>query len=89
MAKLVEKQKSVKHSQFLIILYDDLFRRQLAKRANRSEPDLDVQKSFRVVDATILVAATLRLEAVLEAAGLRSQSGPSSAGTPHPLPDPL
>ena len=54
LAKLMEKSKYLQHGHFLIILYDDLFRRQLAERATMSEPDLKVQKCFMKIDKEIL-----------------------------------
>ena len=63
---------------FLIILYDDLFRKQLAKRAHARDPDLSLDKSFRDVDKGILEGAKTRLQLVLQAAGVDSQKGSGS-----------
>ena len=53
-----------------MVLCDDLFRRQLARRALAGEPELDVNKCFQSRDDTILEAARVRLTSVLISAGL-------------------
>ena len=64
------KDKASSSGIFLTVLYDDLFRRQLARRALAGEPELDVNKCFRSRDDTILETARVRLTSVLISAGL-------------------
>ena len=68
--QLLAKDKASSSSIFLMVLYDDLFRRQLARRALAGEPELDVNKCFQSRDDTILQAARVRLTSVLISAGL-------------------
>ena len=69
--QLLEKDEASSSSIFLMVLYDDLFRRHLAQRALAGEPELDVNKCFQSRDDTILEAARVRLTSVLISAGLR------------------
>ena len=69
LVQLLEKEKASSSGIFLVVLYDDLFRRQLARRALAGEPELDINKCFQSRDA-ILEAARVRLTSVLVSAGL-------------------
>ena len=70
LVQLLEKEKASSSGIFLVVLYDDLFRRQLARRALAGEPELDINKCFQSRDDTILEAARVRLTSVLVSAGL-------------------
>ena len=68
--QLLEKDKASSSSIFPMVLYDDLFRRQLARRALAGEPELDGNKCFQSRAHTILEAARVRLTSALISAGL-------------------
>ena len=70
LVQLLKKEKASSSGIFLVVLYDDLFRRQLARRALSGEPELDINKCFQSRDDTILEAARVRLTPVLVSAGL-------------------
>ena len=68
--EMMEHQRLLGESQYLPILYDDLFRRQVAKRAEMKDPTLDFALIFATTDKTILALAKSRLEGVLRSPGV-------------------
>ena len=80
--KIVEEEKCDGRGPQLAILYDELLRRQLERRAQKADPTLDLPTILADADKSILAAARQRLESVLKAAGRRgSSSGSGGAGT--------
>ena len=68
--EMMEHQRLLGESQFLPILYDDLFRRQVAKRAEMRDPTLDFALIFAEPDKTISALAKSRLDSVLKSSGV-------------------
>ena len=61
-------------STYLAIFYDELHRQNISKRADRGDPDLDIEKALRRVDKETLALATSRFTDVLESAGISTKS---------------
>ena len=61
-------------STYLPVLHDDLLRRNLAKRAEQRDPDLDIELTMQKPDKAVLEAARTRLSSVMQVAGLRGHT---------------
>jgi hypothetical protein len=68
--QIVEEEKSSGNSAFLAILYDDMLRRDIAKRVERRDPTLVLIDEVQKVNMQIMQAARTRLGTVLENAGI-------------------
>ena len=77
--RLVEEERCEGRGPQLAILYDELLRRQLERRAQKGDPTLDMHAMMADPDKSILAAAKQRLESVLKAAH-RGRSAPSGSG---------
>ena len=69
-----EASSNAQSSTFLVILYDDLFRRSIARRVEQKDPDLNMNDAFQKVDKRLLGACQTRLDSVIASVGL----GPTS-----------
>jgi hypothetical protein len=78
--KLVEEEKCDGRGPQLAMLYDELLRRQLERRAQKADPTLDLPTILAEADKSILAAARQRLDSVLKAAGRGKSSGSGGAG---------
>ena len=71
-AQIRETKREEARSGYLAFFYDKLLRRQLAARAAKSDPNLDLVDSLSRIDRPWLVAKT-RLVAALQAAGINQK----------------
>jgi hypothetical protein len=69
-SQLAEEERQDGRPPFAAFLYDELLRRQLEKRASRSDPSLNLDEVFLTVDKTLLAVARQRLAGVLRAAAI-------------------
>jgi hypothetical protein len=69
-AQLAEEERQEGRPPFAAFLYDELLRRQLEKRASRSDPSLNFDEVFLTVDTSLLAVARQRLAGVLRAAAI-------------------
>ena len=72
-ARVAEEHKATHPGPILATLYDDLFRKQVAKRAQIRAPLLDLKRVFTSIDSSVLEAAKVRLAITLQASGVRSE----------------
>ena len=81
--QIVEEEKASGNSAYLAILYDDLLRRDFARRSERRDPTFVLLNEVQRVNKQIMQAARTRLGTVLETAGLvgiKSEPGASAFG---------
>jgi hypothetical protein len=71
---IVEEEKEEGKGPYLAFLYDDMLRRQLEKRFQKKDPDLDADSVFGTVDKQLKNLASQRLESALRHAGLSGYS---------------
>ena len=81
MHRLTADSKAAGHSPFLGLLYDELLRREWARRMERKDPSMDIEKDAHILDKQILDVAKSRLATVLKIAGLE---GGKAQGKGHP-----
>ena len=74
-AQIVETERAEGRSGYLAFFYDELLRRQLAARAAKSDPNLDILDSLSKLDRPLLEVARTRLDAALQAAGVHQKGG--------------
>ena len=87
--KMIESERISGKPPYLAFVYDVLRRNNLARRAERKDPELDLNKALTTVDKECLDVARARLDSVLAEAGLKgklqsSGSAPSGAVAPPP-----
>ena len=82
--KLVEEERCDGRGPQLAILYDELLRRQLERRAQKGDPTLDVEAMMSEPDKSVLAAARQRLDSVLKAAN-RTKAADSGSGASRAL----
>ena len=82
--KLVEAERIQGKSPYLAFVYDVLHRTNIARRANRKDPELDLEKEFSTLDKECLEVARARLDSVLLEAGLKGKAPVQGTGTPAP-----
>ena len=82
-SQLAEAERAEGGPGFLAFFYDDLVRRQLAARAAKQDPSLDVEIALAKVDTQLLEVAKQRLDSALRAAGLgfAKTSTPATSAT--------
>ena len=80
--RLAESTPTANGGIHLATLYDELFRRHLSLRAQRSDPTLNILKESQEPSKEILALAQTRLESVLSAVGVEHSMGPARA-QPH------
>jgi hypothetical protein len=73
---------------YLMVLYDDLFRRNLSKRAEARDPSLVVSTEVAHVDKELLETCRARVEGVMQAHGLTEVVTGSRSGVGLPSPAP-
>lgn len=78
MSRIVEEGRQKGNSEHLAVLYDEMLRRQVARRALKRDPDLDVEAVFMKADKQLVESARSRLDAVLQVAGIKG--GATAAG---------
>eukprot|EP00971_Amphidinium_carterae_P352537 6492642-Amphidinium_carterae.1 len=81
--RLAEEERIAGGSPYLAILYDDLLRKQFARRAQQHDPQLDISSEVQQTDKAVLASARSRLEATLQAAGLKHSAGSASDSVQH------
>eukprot|EP00971_Amphidinium_carterae_P280923 5577184-Amphidinium_carterae.1 len=69
--RIAEEERVIGGSPYLAILYDDLLRKQFARRAQQHDPQLHIASELQQTDKAVLASACSRLDATLQAAGLR------------------
>ncbi len=72
--RLAEEARAAGDSIFLPILYDQLLRKNLADRALKRDPELDIEAEFTKVNKEVLALARSRLAITLDAAGVKDKS---------------
>ena len=80
--QICEQEKIKGRAPYLAFLYDDLLRRQWARRADKRDPSLDIAMESQKIDKDILELARQRLSQVLQEVGIQddvSQQMPSAA----------
>ena len=80
--RLAESTPTANGGIHLATLYDELFRRHLSLRAQRSDPTLNILKESQEPSKEILALAQTRLESVLSAVGVEHSMG-SARAQPH------
>ena len=68
--QIAEEERSAGKPVYLAFLYDEIVRRQIASRAPKSDPDLDIMEALGRRDKQVLEVARTRLESALRAAGI-------------------
>ena len=63
--QLYEEQRLANESLYLPLLYDEFLRKQVARRAEQRDPDLDLETVFVKLDQTILETCKSRLSSVI------------------------
>jgi hypothetical protein len=66
-------------SDLQAFLYDDLLRRQWARRADKRDPSLDITAESQKIDKDMLELARQRLSQVLQEVGLHEGMGAASS----------
>ncbi len=61
--------------QLLAIVYDELFRKNLQKRAERRDKGLVWNDAFEKVDEQVMPAANMRRQSIVMAVGVQYESG--------------
>eukprot|EP00971_Amphidinium_carterae_P059254 1171678-Amphidinium_carterae.1 len=79
--KIVEEERHSQGSFFLAVLYDDLLRRNFARRAQQHDATLNIESEVMQVDKSLLDVARHRLGATLMAAGLNRSASQHSVST--------
>ena len=77
-AKLCEAERCEGRGPYLAFLYDELARRQIAARALKNDPDLEIQEVVTTLDKSLLEVARSRLDSALRSAGLMGSRSSSS-----------
>jgi hypothetical protein len=80
--RIAEEARMKGDTPFVAVLYDDLLRRSFANRAEKRDPQLDIEAQSAKVNAEILILAKSRLLQVLGAVGLGDCGVPSSGASP-------
>ena len=80
---------SLEESTLIAIIYDDLFRKSLSRRAAKGDPSLDIATSVLVKDLELLERAKAKVKLVTKAAGLQQSTnhGDSAPGLKSVLGD--
>ena len=76
----LDKRSNAKHSTVHALLYDELRRRDWARRAERKDPTLNIDKEAWVIDDEILKAVGTRMQTTMVAAGLSHNADASGSG---------
>ena len=79
-AKIHEDEKCIQGSPLVAVLYDDVFRKTIARRAEAKDPELDLDDAFSTTDKHILEACKMRVDTVARATPGVSGSAISSQG---------
>ena len=74
-SRIAEEERADKRPPYIAFLYDELLRRQVEKRAQKRDPDLDLVEVFGKVDKALLCVARQRLNAALKQAGMAGGTG--------------
>jgi hypothetical protein len=74
-SRIAEEERADKRPPYIAFLYDELLRRQVEKRAQKRDPDLDLVEVFGKVDKALLSVARQRLNAALKQAGMAGGTG--------------
>ena len=80
---------SLEEPTMIAIIYDDLFRKSLSRRAANCDPTLDIEKSVLAKDLELLERAKAKVKLVTKAAGLQQSTsqGDSAPGLKAALGD--
>ena len=81
--QLHEQQRTSGEALYLPMLYDEFLRKQVARRAEQQDPELDLNIVFGRIDQQILDTCKSRLETVLATLGVDVRMSPF-AKTPQP-----
>ena len=80
----LDKRSSSGNATAYALIYDEHRRRHWARRAERGDPTLNIQKEAWLIDEELLKAVGTRLKTTLAAAGLNAAGDSSgAAGTNH------
>eukprot|EP00435_Cladocopium_sp_Y103_P042868 s429_g11.t5 len=79
--QLVEQERMKGNRPFLAFLYEELLRKNWARRAEKNDPSLDIAAEAQKIDKDLLDIARHRLAEVMKEAGLSEQHGRQSASS--------
>ena len=74
--QLAEQEKSEKRLPYLAFLYDELLRKQIEKRVQKRDPNINLTDIFATLDKQLLSVARQRLHAALKLAGIATKEPP-------------